>query len=165
MKLFFLLTYLANIGITLVSLVILPARMATHFGSGGMADGWASSQTNALTMTGINTLMFVMLYFSPQLISIFPPRLVNLPNKRYWLSPEHLDEAKATIGGYIWQFGAVSFIFMFVLGCLTIHANLSEPVRLHEPTIYAALIALLIYTVVWCIALFKAFRIPKDQPL
>jgi hypothetical protein len=52
-----------------------------------------------------------------------------------------------------------------VLGCLTIHANLSEPVRLHEPTIYAALIALLIYTVVWCIALFKAFRIPKDQPL
>jgi len=45
MKLLFVLTYLANIGITLVSLVILPARMATHFGSGGMADGWASNHT------------------------------------------------------------------------------------------------------------------------
>ena len=165
MKILFVLTFLANIGLTWGSLAVLPPRVAVHFGPGGMADNWAPGYVHALIMTGIDILLFVSLYFSPHLISAFPRSMINLPHKDYWLKPEHIEETKATVGSYIRQFGAVLFVFLFVLGCLTIHANLSDPVRIHEPTIYAALVALLVYSAVWCFALFKAFKAPKDQPL
>jgi len=44
----FIVSFLANVVLSLASLVILPDRVAIHFGLGGAPDGWASNLTSML---------------------------------------------------------------------------------------------------------------------
>ncbi|MGZ3614494.1 MAG: DUF1648 domain-containing protein, partial [Syntrophales bacterium] len=48
MRSVFILVFVANVVLSLFSLVLLPSRVAIHFGVGGMANGWAPSCVNAL---------------------------------------------------------------------------------------------------------------------
>jgi uncharacterized membrane protein len=155
-----LLSFLANIALALVSLAILPERVAIHFGQGGAPNGWASSRASTLFMIGINVLIFCGLYFSPKLISALPGKWISLPNRDYWLAPERLAQTTQRFGHYLWQFGVAVFIFMFVAGALTIQANLSEPIRLNERVFLVALVSLLVFTVYWTALLLRAFRTP-----
>jgi hypothetical protein len=43
---------------------------------------------------------------------------------------------------------------------LALQANLSHPVRLNERIFLAILVVFLVYAVVWCLGLFRAFRLP-----
>lgn len=61
MKALFILMFLANVAVTLVSLVLLPDRVAIHFGLRGVADGWASRSVHALLMTGTHVLLFLFM--------------------------------------------------------------------------------------------------------
>ncbi|MDD5677528.1 MAG: DUF1648 domain-containing protein [Kiritimatiellae bacterium] len=161
MRKLFILAFLANVALTLLSSAILPDRVATHFGSGGMADGWRSNYSNALFNTGGHVIFFCLLYFTPQLVIWFPGKWTNLPNKDYWLQPAMLPQTKAKISVLMWQLGVAIFAFMFVIGLLALHANMAKPVRLNEPVLFAALGILLAYSVWWTIAFFRAFRLPE----
>ena len=158
-----ILAFLANVALTLLSLAILPDRVATHFGFGGMADGWGSNFGNALFLTGTHVFLFCALFFSPQFMLLFPPKLINLPNKDYWLQPAMLPQTKAKISGLIWQYGVMIFAFFFVVGLLALHANMTKPVRLNETVLFAALGILLAYSVWWTIMFYRAFRLPSGQ--
>jgi len=46
---------------------------------------------------------------------------------------------------------------------LAIEANLSQPVRINEKLFFSALILFLLYTVYWCIKLFRSFRRPREM--
>jgi hypothetical protein len=56
MRAVFIATFLANILLALLSLAILPDRVAIHFGLGGAADSWAASLTNTLFMLLVGAL-------------------------------------------------------------------------------------------------------------
>ena len=58
MRTAFIALFLANVTLSLVSLAILPDRVAIHFGSGGAPNGWASNLTHTLLMLGVDTLVF-----------------------------------------------------------------------------------------------------------
>lgn len=163
MRTLFILAFIANVAVTLLSLAILPARVATHFGLGGMADGWGSNYANALIATGIHVFLFFSLYFSPQLVLLFPAKWINLPNKDYWLHPDILPQTKAKISVLIWQFGVALFVFLLVIGLLALHANMAKPVHLNEAILFSALGILLIYAVWWTIVFFRAFRLPREK--
>jgi uncharacterized membrane protein len=155
--------FIANVAVTLVSLAVLPERVATHFGAGGMADGWASNQVNALITTGVHVILFCCFYFTDRLIFLFPPSLVNLPNKEYWLDPANKPRTIEKIQGLMWNLGAVMFLFLLVLGLLALQANLAKTVRLNEPVFFAALGALLVYTIGWLVVFYRTFRIPGNN--
>lgn len=87
MRILFLLAFAANVVVTLISLAVLPARIAIHFGADGMANVWAPNYVNALLMTGTQVLLLCLLYFAHRLILWVPPKWINLPHKEYWLSP------------------------------------------------------------------------------
>jgi uncharacterized membrane protein len=161
MRNLFIVTFLANVMLSLVSLVILPDRVAIHFGSGGVPDGWASKQTNTLLMLGVHILVFCALYFSPRLICAVPSKWGSLPNRDFWLSPQrrHLAAEKLTL--LVWQFGTAVFLFMLFACLLTIRANRSDPVRLDESLLLTGLVIFLAYTVYWIVALVRAFRVPR----
>jgi len=163
MRALFILAFLANVALTLLSLSILPDRVATHFGRGGMADGWGSNYTKALTAAGGHVFLFCILYFTPQLVLWFPAKWANLPNKDYWLQPAVLPQTKAKISVLIWQFGVVLFVFLFVLGLLVLHANMAKPVRLNEAILFSTLGILLVYSAWWTIVFFRAFRLPSEK--
>jgi hypothetical protein len=155
----FIVSFVANLILAIVSTQVLPERVAIHFGAGGAANGWGSTNANALLMAGVNLLLFCSIYFSPWLIERIPARWISLPNRDYWLTPKNKERAVKIMQEMMWQFGTVLFLFLFFTGLLTISANLSQPVRLNEGLFLSGLIAFLVYTGYWTIALLRAFRI------
>lgn len=164
MRTFFILSFAANLLLTLVSLFVLPDRVAIHYGADGMADGWGPNYVNALFMTGTHVLLFSLLYFAPRLVTWLPPRFVNLPNKSYWLSPENKTRAVEKIQPFMWLFGSGVFVFFFVLGLLSYHANLQTSARLNLRIFLPALGVFLACNAWWVYRFYRAFRIPGDRP-
>ena len=158
----FILVFIANMVLSLISLVILPARVAIHFGAGGMANGWAPNCINTLFFIGTNTFLFLCVYFTPRLVFMFPAKWINLPNKEYWLWSDNKTRTMSKFSSFMWEFGIALFLFLFVVELLAIEANLSQPVRLNEKLFLSALTLFLLYTAYWCIRLFRAFRLPKE---
>jgi uncharacterized membrane protein len=158
MRNLFILMLVANVGVTLVSLVVLPDRVAIHFGADGVANGWASNMVNALLMTGTHALLFGLLYFSPRLVTWLPASCINLPNKDYWLKPANLRQTQEKLQRFMWSFGAVILLFYFIISLLSVRANLVQPVRLNEWAFYTALALFLLFTTGWIMALYRAFR-------
>ena len=162
MRKLFILAFAANVILTLVSLVVLPPKVAIHFGSGGVPNAWASKEVNALIFLAIEGPLFILFLFAPSLVMKCPPKLINLPNKDYWLKEENKPATKAKVESLMCQFGIALFGFLFCVGLLTLQANLSDPVRLNESILFAMLTAFIVYTVYWCVKIFLSFRLPNN---
>jgi hypothetical protein len=160
-RILLIVTFAANVVLTLTSWVILPDTVAIHFGRNGLPDGWAPVWFHALLFLGIELLLFATVFFGPRLSLGLSPRWTNLPNKDYWLKEENLPRARAILSPLMWEFGSALFVFLFVVGVLTLDANLSTPVRLREEFFWPLLILFMVFMVYWCIRLLLAFRLPK----
>jgi uncharacterized membrane protein len=156
-----LVIYLLNIILVLVSLAVLPDRVATHFGRGGLADSWMSKTTHAAIFILIELPLFVLFYWSGSLLDSFNPKFVNLPNRDYWLSGANLPRAKVLFGDLMARFGVVVFLFLLIVDALVLEANFRDPVRLNETFFLPAFLAFMAYTVFWCVQLVRAFRVEK----
>jgi len=163
MRVAFILSFIANIGLSLLSLAILPSRVAIHFGAGGNPDNWAPNYVQVLFFLSVEALLFFVIFYSPRLVTKLSPRWVNLPNKDYWLSEENKDLAVARMAHYMYQFGTVMFAFLFLVGMLTMQANLKDPVRLDQSVLLTALAVYFVYTIAWCVALYRGFRVPDPD--
>jgi len=163
-RLLFIISFIANIILILISFIILPPRVAVHFGLYGMPDNWAPNGLHSLLTLGLDTFLFCAMYYSPRFIFSFPKRWVNIPHKDYWLTEDNIPRAKSLVSSLMWEFGIALFLFLFVAGLFTIHANLSVPVKLNEKLFLVAFILFMVYTVYWCIRFFRAFRIPENAP-
>lgn len=161
-RIVFVASFVANVMLALVSLAILPERVAIHFGWGGMPDQWASKETHALTLLGLETCLFLILCLLPRLAGAIPARWVNLPNKPFWLAPENRARFQAKCAALIHRFGTALFFFLFAFGLHAIQANLAQPVRLQQRSLFVFLAMFVAYAIGWCIAFFRAFRVPKE---
>jgi uncharacterized membrane protein len=163
MRTAFILSFVANLILTVAGLLVSPATVATHFGSGGAPDGWAPAYVNALIMSGVNTLLFVSLFYSAYLTRKLPARWLNIPNKDYWLREENLSRMEALLSGQLLLFGTVTFAFLFILGVLSLEANLADPVRFREELFWWPFGLFMAYMVYWTIKATLAFRIPAGE--
>jgi len=163
MRKLFILAFLANVVVTLISLAVLPSRVAIHYGANGMANGWAPNYVNALLMTGTHVLLFCSLYFGHRLALWFPLKWINLPNKEYWLSPANKARTMEKIQGFMWRFGVAVFLLLFIMSLLSLQANMAKPVRLNDRVFLPALVAFFGYVIWWTIIYFRTFRIPGQR--
>jgi len=163
MKTAFILAFVANLLLLAASYAISPERVAIHFGSGGNPDHWAPSHINALLMAGVHTLVFVSLFFSTKLTRIFPRKYINIPNKDYWVQDENWGEAETILTKEMYLFGSVIFVFMFIVGLLSLQANLSTPVKFREDLFWWPFGLFVAYTVYWTIRLMTRFKIPQKE--
>lgn len=159
----FIMVFAANIILGLYSYFTLPPRVAVHFGRGGIPDAWSSTSIHVLLLLVIQTVLFLTLYFSPKLLLKTPPEWINIPHKDFWLKPENRERMRTIVSILMWRFGTALFLFFFILGILSLKANLAEPVRLDEKPLFWALGIFGVYIIFWCIDLTKAFRIPDKQ--
>lgn len=160
MRTVFILTFAANLVLAVVSLALSPPTVAIHFSLGGEPDGWAPAYVSALIMAGANGLLFLSLYFVPYLLRKTPARWVNLPNKDYWLKEENRERMTLLLSHMLYRFGAATFLFMFVVGSLSLKANLSDPVRLREDLFWWPLGMYMLYAVYWVVKIIRVFRVP-----
>ena len=136
----------------------LPDRVASHFDAGGHPNGWMSRDAFAWTISLTYAFLGGGLLLLAQVLPRFPNSLINLPNKDYWLAPERRADSLARMGRSLVRFGSVNVVLVVILVHQTIEVALgkSETLRGFLP----ALAVYGVYTVIWCIGLLRAFRLP-----
>jgi serine/threonine-protein kinase len=115
------------------------SRNAYVWGMGGFALG----------MTAVLVGTFYCLRF-------FPPTLVNLPNREYWLAPERRQETFDSIfRAGVWLATLQALLFLGV-NLLVVDANTSQPVVLSS-NMWLLIVAFMVATLVWICFLIQRF--------
>lgn len=139
----------------------LPGTVATHFAPGGAPDGFMSRD-------GFICFHLLFSFFMPGLMLGFslllrriPPRLLNFPNKKYWLAAPRRDEAMARLARGLQCLGLLTGLFLIAVMQLVIRTNLRQPVQLDENPLFVMLglfAGVMAGFLVW---VWSAFRIPE----
>jgi len=108
----------------------------------------------------IEVPLFAFFMAAGRLTLRLPERWVSLPHKDYWLRAENRAELETRFTALMQEFGVVLFLFLFVVGLLTLDANLSDPVRLNETVFLAAFAAYMLYVVYWLVKLVRRLKVP-----
>jgi serine/threonine-protein kinase len=117
----------------------LPDRMASHFDGAGQANGWSPKASFFGLEAFILVLMTACFAIMPALIEGLPPRLVNLPNKDYWLAPERRAATMASISSALTWFGCAVLAFLIAITWLVIRVNLGLEAGLPSPPTWGLL--------------------------
>lgn len=104
--------------------------------------------------------LFVLIVGAPKLIAVMPRRLVNVPNKSYWLLPENLERAQAKLRPLLYEIGFAVYLVLFAAGALASQANRKSPVRFDHDTFLVVLAAFAVFMIYWTVKTYRAFRIP-----
>ncbi len=134
----------------------LPEVMASHFGAEGQPDRWLSRAAFfwiLLSCSGITLLPLIWTSW----IAWFPPHLVNVPYRDYWNTSERWPEAIARLKAYLHWFAVALALLLLMTIELTIRANLQKA-PLDITTFLVVLCAFGLFTLGWCLAIWRAFR-------
>jgi len=153
--------FVANLVLMLVSLLMLPDQVAIHFRGGGVPDAWASKWANALIFMVIQIPLFALCMSVGRLTLNIPAKWLSLPNKDYWLKPENRVELEARFSALMEEFGFALFVFLFIVGLLTLDANLSDPVQLNEPLFLVFFAGFMFYVPYWLVKVFRRLKVPQ----
>jgi Domain of unknown function (DUF1648) len=138
----------------------LPQTVASHFGANGRANGWMSRDGYVLFMLcfslGVPLFMVLTIGWLPRVM----PRLINLPNRDYWLSGERRDEALGYLLAHAYRLGSVTLLFMLGLHLLVLDANTVQPPRLAGGLLVLLMVLLFAALGLWTLALLRRFRRP-----
>jgi hypothetical protein len=159
MRKVFVFTFMANLALAVVSLFILPDTVAMHFGIHGEPNGWGPNYVNVLIMTGVELLLFLSVWFMGKV----PSSWINVPNKAYWMKPENLPLARARMEFFRLRIGSVFFMFLFIVGLMTLQANLTRGGHLNMSIFWFVFVVVMLYTLSWVVVLRRAFRIPGGE--
>jgi len=138
----------------------LPATVASHFGPEGRADGFMSRDVYVAFMAAIVVAVPLLIALGGALARWLPSRLVNLPNKDYWLAPERRAQAVSAMEVRMIAMACALAIFLCYVHWLVVQANAAAPPRLDEARFIAALAAFVIFALGWSAAFYLRFRRP-----
>ena len=130
---------LALIGEAIYYLPMLPERLATQFGFDGMPNKWESRSEFIFDLAGIlaiNGIAFGAAELIWRGIASFPGGLMFLPNKRFWLAPEHRDETIAYLGGWLRWFLVLTLALTAFKFGLALRANFFDPPRMPDAALW-----------------------------
>ena len=132
--------------------------VATHFGSGFVANGWERRDSYLRFALSFSTVLPVIVAlivgWTPRLF----PRFVNLPHRDYWLAPERRAATLETIAVRAVLLGALLSVFMGGVHWLILQANAAVPPRLPPNLFWMMLIAFLTAFAFWVWAFWSRFR-------
>ncbi len=135
----------------------LPPMLASHFDASGTPNAWTERGLFFALYTGILGGTVLLLVACSVWIDRIPPRLINLPHRDYWSTPERLPIARARIARWM-AWGAVgTALFSVVVLELTIRANL-ERVPLDSRALGLALAAYFAGAIVGTVWLWRGLR-------
>ena len=139
---------------------MMPERMASHFGTSGMANGWMT-KTQFFAVYAITLLpAFVVEFWVSRRLATTPDARINLPNKEFWLAPERRSETLAYFDTFFAWYGcAVLLLVVFVMG-LAMRANLNPPARLATGPTFGALAAFVLFNIAAIVSMLRRFSAP-----
>jgi hypothetical protein len=139
----------------------MPESVASHFGPGGVADGFTSRELYARFMVALVLLLPSVVLFTTRFALRLPVTLINLPNKAYWLAPERRRSSLESLG----KFGTVVACAMALLLCLVhwmaVQANRNQPPRLDAaPLITVVGMFFAVLAIATGLFVVRFFRVP-----
>jgi len=142
----------------------LPPVVASHFGAHGEANGWQPKAAFFQVFVAVSVLAAVIGFGVPRIISVIPAQLINLPNKRYWLAPEHLAETTESLKTYFAWFACAIYLIMILTFDYAVQSNLHPENPPSPARMWYALAGFLIFTTVWTISMLAKFlRLPSGS--
>ncbi len=140
-----------------------PPQMAAHFNVQGSPDRFVSKAE--FFWFQIQTMLVVMVVsILPQILFlILPVKLINLPNREYWLAPERRAETVDRLSAF------AALMFGVILLAILAGFELSASANLRTPIIFNAqwmLVVMIISIVLIGLMLFQlraSFRLPSSK--
>jgi len=140
----------------------LPDHMASHFNGAGQPNGW-SSKAFFFGLTGFVLVLLTALFaVLPAWIQRMPARLINLPNKDYWLAPERQEATMASVAAALTWFGCAAVIFLNAATWLVIRFNLDRDPALPSPPMWALIAGFLLCVVLLTLRMLYLGRRPPE---
>lgn len=141
----------------------LPGVVASHFDGRGTPNGWQTKQAFFTGFVGMTVLCVLIGFGLASLIGFMPVRWINLPNKRYWLAPEHREETLEWLKAYFGWFACGIYVVMIVFFDYAAQSNLHPD---HPPGVthlWYTLGGFLVFIIAWLVRMFTKFgRLPAE---
>jgi hypothetical protein len=137
----------------------LPPVVASHFVSGGRANGFMprGAYLGLMLATAVGMPLILSLV-TGGITRLLPDRFINLPNRDYWLAPERRQQTFDYLADQGYRFAILLCAFFCFMHWLVIRANEQQPPRLPESMLFTALAVFLVALVIWLGAFFIRFR-------
>lgn len=137
---------------------LLPAKMASHFGPSGQADGWMPKSAFMVMTASLMLFTALLLGSIRTLLRYIPDDSINLPNKEFWLAPERREATLGIMSSYFLWFAVATSALLAAITHLVYRANLSPLPSLGSLT-WVILGGYLVYTLCWTVSLTRRFKL------
>ncbi len=144
----------------------LPDVVASHFDGRGVANGWQTKPAFFKVFAAVSVLAAAVGFGIPRIIAAVPVELINLPNKRYWLAPEHREETLGFLRTYFAWFGCAVFLIVILTFDYAIQSNLHPENRPDVSHMWHILAGFAGFMIVWAIRILTKFlQTPPENKL
>ena len=142
----------------------LPGMVASHFNSRGAPTGWQTKQAFFGVFVAVSVLAVVIGFGMPKLIAAVPAPLINLPNQRQWLAPEHLAETTEFLSKYFAWFACAIYLTMFFAFDYAIQGNLHPENPPAPRRVWYVLAGFFSFALLGTIRMLAKFLRPPSDP-
>jgi uncharacterized membrane protein len=141
----------------------LPNVMASHFTARGIPNGWQSKPVFFLLMAIVIVVTAVPAFLVPRRLPSMPPDKINLPNKSYWLAPEHREATWSFFRAQMAWFGCAVLFVLLYAASQAINANLPNIGQFDWQGMWYVLGGFLLFCTGWLIHLLHHFYHPPES--
>ncbi|OGU85115.1 MAG: hypothetical protein A2499_10430 [Stygiobacter sp. RIFOXYC12_FULL_38_8] len=114
-RIVFLVLFIISIVVPLFYFDQLPERIASHFNTRNQADSWMSKGSYMIFHYSVILFFFLLFWGLSFFVPRFPPSLINLPNKEYWLSETRKEKTFLKLQAMMFWIGnACLALFIYV---------------------------------------------------
>jgi uncharacterized membrane protein len=140
---------------------LVPQTVASHFGPSGRPNGFQSRTAFFVLMWVIQLLMVLAFIALPRYIGRVNPRLLNIPNREFWLLADQVERMKQIVYREMSLCGVGVIAFMVFVMQMVLEANVARA-RLNNAVFLGGLAAFLAFILIWMIRLYRKLAVPAD---
>jgi uncharacterized membrane protein len=137
-----------------------PSVVASHFDAAGRPNAWSSRDAFFGLQVAVTLGVAALFIGIPRLVRSTPARLINLPNKSFWLAPERREETMDRLASFFDAFASATVLLL--LAVFELASRASRGGNLSSSYFLPVLASYLVFSAVWTVALIRAFASVPD---